>query len=287
MSEFCWSLSIALFDSYWRLYSWGHFECASWSFLVPFGVHEYFSSLANGSLWFLLKLLRETSFLVYLKCFLVDGLVTYVTAVLLGILQFYELFVLEWQIVRVFLFGLQHWISTHSQLVAELVLDKIRLSVVFQVLLKLWPIIRFQMGQFPYECSIFVVFIGCIRPSCNRSVAVFSHVGPYSFPCFQKGYIPLVFHLKYFFFFFVNIARSCESRMIFSVVCTSNFFQAIFPHLVRVLFTVFGICLSSSTGFPVVTIFFGIWSTSGELGRTAQLSQNNSWYLPPWEYGAD
>ena len=47
-----------------------HFEYASWSFLVHFGVHLYFRSLANG------------------KCFLVDGLASYVTAVLLEILLF-------------------------------------------------------------------------------------------------------------------------------------------------------------------------------------------------------
>ena len=37
---------------------------------------------------------------------------------------------LEWKIVHVFLFGLQHWISPHSQPVAELVLGKILPSVV-------------------------------------------------------------------------------------------------------------------------------------------------------------
>ena len=44
----------------------------------------------------------------------------------------------------------------------------------------------------------------------NRSVAVFSHVGPLYFPCFLKGHFLLELHLKYFFFFFfsVHIARS-------------------------------------------------------------------------------
>ena len=54
----CRSLSIALFYSYWRLCSWGHFECASWFFIVHFGVHLYFPSLANENLWFSFKLLR-------------------------------------------------------------------------------------------------------------------------------------------------------------------------------------------------------------------------------------
>ena len=64
-----------------------------------------------------------------------------------------------------------------------------------------------------------------------------------------------MFRLKYFLSFFVNIARTCVSRMIISAVCTSNFFQAIFLRMVRVLFPAFGTCLSSSTGFSVVSIF--------------------------------
>ena len=92
--------------------------------------------------------------------------------------------------------------SPHSQLVAEKVLGKVGPRVVFQVLLKHWPIIGFQLDQFVHECSIFVVFIGSIRPSCNRSVAGFSHVAPYNFTCFLEGHIPLVFQLSYLLFFF-------------------------------------------------------------------------------------
>ena len=122
----------------------------------------------------------------------------------------------------------------------------------FQVFLKLWPIIRFQQDQFLHECSIFVVLIGCILPPCNRSVAVFfSHVGSDNFPCFQEGDIPLVFHLKYFLFFFVSIAKSCVSRVIFSAVSPFNFFVQV----VRVIFTAFGTSQSSSIGFPLGSIF--------------------------------
>ena len=42
--------------------------------------------------------------------------------------------------------------------------------------------------------------LNCIHRPCNRGVAVFSHVRPYNFPCFQVGYIPLGFNLKYIFF---------------------------------------------------------------------------------------
>ena len=131
------------------------------------------------------------------------------------------------------------------------------------MLLKLWPIIRFRMDKFLHECFIFVVLIGCIRPPCDRGVAVLSHVGTNYFPSFQKGYISLSFHLKYFHFFLVNIARSRVSRMILSTVCTSNFLQAIFFHMVRVLLTAFGTYLSSSTSFPVVSIFMAFEAPQG------------------------
>ena len=98
---------------------------------------------------------------------------------------------------------------------------------------------------------MFVVFIGSICPPYNRGVAAFSHEAPYKSPCFQDGHIPLVFHLNYFLFFFVNNV----SRMILLAVCTSNFFKTIFFHVVRIFFTAFHTCLSSSTGFPVVSIF--------------------------------
>ena len=162
-----------------------------------------------------------------------------------------------------FLFGLQHWISPHSQRIAEVMLDKIRPSVLFQVLLKLWPIIRFQLDEFLHECSIFVVLIGCIRLPRNRGVTVFSQVGAYNFPCFQEEHIPLVLLLKYFLFFFVSISRSFVSRMILLTVCTSNFLLAIFLQVVRVLFTEFGTCLLSFTGFPVVSIFLTFEAPQG------------------------
>ena len=67
------------------------------------------------------------------------------------------------------------------------------------------------------------------------------------------------------FSFFANIARSCVSRIILSAVCTSNFFQAIFLYVVRVLFTAFSTCLSSSTGFPVLPIFLVYEASQGHL----------------------
>ena len=58
-----------------------------------------------------------------------------------------------------------------------------------------------------------------------------------------------------FLFLFVNNAWSCVRWMILSAVCTCNFFQAIFLHMVRVLFAAFCACLSYSAGFPVVSIY--------------------------------
>ena len=46
-------------------------------------------------------------------------------------------------------------------------------------------------------------------------------------------------------------------------VCTSNFLQVIFLHVIRVLFTTFGTCLSPSTGFPVMSIFLAFEEPQG------------------------
>ena len=72
------------------------------------------------------------------------------------------------------------------------------------MLLKLWPIIGFQLEQFLHKCSIFGVVIGFIHPPCNGGIAAFSHIAPYNSPNFQKGNISLVFDLNNFFFFLVD-----------------------------------------------------------------------------------
>ena len=152
---------------------------------------------------------------------------------------------------------------------------------------KLWLIIHFQLVQFLHVCSIFVVLIGCVRPPCIRGVAVFYHIGPYSFPCFQEGHIPLLLHLEYFLLF------SCKHRKILRKpddligslhieFASSNLpsngpgpFHRIW-HMSVVL-----------SRLPCSVHISGIWSTSGALGRTAQLSQDNIRSSPPWEYGAN
>ena len=165
---------------------------------------------------------------------------------------------LEIYFLHVFLFRLQHWISPLSQLVAELVLGKIWPSVVFtgvpETLANHW----LPTGSIPP------------RVFYNRGVAVFSHVALHNFPCFQEGHIPLVFHLNYFLFFFVSIARSCVSRMLLSAVCTCNFFQAIFLHMVQVLFTT---CLSSSKSFSMVSIFLAFEAPQGSWMYFSTLSR--------------
>ena len=137
------------------------------------------------------------------------------------------------------------------QLVAELVLGKIQLSVVFsgapETLAYHWLLTGSISPRMFYIC--------CIHPPCNRGIAIFSHDGSYNFSCFQEGCIPLALHLNYFFFFLVTITRSYISLMILLAVCTCNFFQAVLLHVVRVLFIESGSCLSSSTGFPEESVF--------------------------------
>ena len=97
---------------------------------------------------------------------------------------------------------------------------------------RILPIIRFQR----------VVVIGSIRPLHHRGVAAFSHKAPYNSPCFQEGHIPIVFRIDIFFFFLVNSARSCVSRMILLAVCLKEIRCTIFLHVVRILFTAHVCC---------------------------------------------
>ena len=78
-----------------------------------------------------------------------------------------------------------------------------------------------------------------------------------------SSHIPLVFHLSYLLFFFVHTTRSYVSRMILSAVGTSNFIDAIFLHMVLVLSTSFDTCVSTSTGFPVESIFLAFQTSQG------------------------
>ena len=164
------------------------------------------------------------------------------------------------------MFGLQRWISPHSQPVAGLVLGKIQPSVVFSGAPETLANLSLPTGSISPR-----VFYICCRhwfylPSVWQRRSYFL---PYS--SLQFSLLPGITHsfcfTSHFFFFFVNNASSCVSQVILSAVCTSNFFQAIFLHVVRVLFTTFGTFLSSPRGFPCDVHIFGIWSTSGELER--------------------
>ena len=122
------------------------------------------------------------------------------------------------------------------------------------MLLKLWPIIRFQLDQFLHESSIFVLLIDCIRPPCNRGVAIFSHVGPYYFPCFQERHNPPVFHLNYFLFFFIDVTESWVRWIDLSAFWISKILSNLLP-CGPVLFIALGTCQSSSASFSMVSIF--------------------------------
>ena len=65
------------------------------------------------------------------------------------------------------------------------------------------------------------------------------------------------------FSFFIDIIRFCVSQLILSAVRTSNFLQAIFLHMVQVFSPALGICLLSSTGFPVLSIFWAFEAPQG------------------------
>ena len=152
------------------------------------------------------------------------------------------------------------------------------------MLLKLWPIIGFQLHKFLHKCSISGIVIGSIHRSCNGGVAAFSHIAPYNSPSFQEGNIPLEFNLNYFFFFLVNSTSSCVSRMILAV-CTLNLFQAVFLCMVRVLFTAFGTRLRPLQASLWCPNCWHLQHTR-EVGRTAKLSQDNSRSSPLLEFGA-
>ena len=75
-----------------------------------------------------------------------------------------------------FLFGLQHWISPHFQLVAKLVLSKFRPSAIFSGAPETSEIIGFQLDQFLHEC-IYLLHGGRLEP-IKTGVAAFFHVAP-------------------------------------------------------------------------------------------------------------
>ena len=134
-----------------------------------------------------------------------------------------------------FLFGLQHGISSHSQFVAELVLGKIQPNVVFsgapETLTNRWLPTGSISPRVFYICCLDWVNKPSVQQRCG-----------YFLPCRSKQFslLPRRIHFscvssQVFPFLFVNNARSCVSRMILSAVCTSSFFQAIFLRVVRIL----------------------------------------------------
>ena len=83
----------------------------------------------------------------------------------------------------------------------------------FQVNLKLWPIIWFQLDPFLHKSSVFIFLVDWIHSPCNRSL--FSLIkNPSVFLAFWKDTLVLGFTSSIsFFFFFINITRSCISWM--------------------------------------------------------------------------
>ena len=99
--------------------------------------------------------------------------------------------------------------STHSQLVAELVLGKIQPSVVFSGVPETGQSLASSLINF----SISVLYL--VSSLVLSNLRAFAHIAPYN-SSFQEGNIPLVFNLNYFFL--VNSTSSCVSRMILLAV---------------------------------------------------------------------
>ena len=113
------------------------------------------------------------------------------------------------------------------------------------MLLKLWPIIHFQLDQLLHECSIFAVLIVRICSPCKRHNCFL--------PCSSRQFslLPGRIHSscvspQAFPFLFWKHHKILHKPMILLAVCTFNFFKATFLLMVQFLFTAFGTCLSSS-----------------------------------------
>ena len=170
-------------------------------------------------------------------------------------------------------------ISPHSQIVAELVLVKIRPRVVFAVATKCH---RLPTGSIYPQAFYTSCLHWLYSTSVQQRRSWFLPCRSLQFPSLPgKTHFSSVSSQVFFFF-----RKHCMSWVISSAVCTSNFFQAIFLHMTQVLFTAFGTCVIFYW-LPRGVHIFGIWSTSEELGCNARLFQNNSRSSPSWEYGAD
>ena len=131
---------------------------------------------------------------------------------------------------------------------------------------KLWPIICFQLDSFHHECSIFVVFIGCscFLPCSSLQFSLFP-VRPYS-SCVSPQVFPFLFckHRK--------ILHKLDDLVVnFHLEFPSSNLPPSGPgpfHSIWYMFVVL-------YGLPFGVHIFGFWSTSGALGCTAWLSQDN------------
>ena len=62
------------------------------------------------------------------------------------------------------------------------------------MLLKLWPIIWFQMDQIHHKSSVFISLVDWIHSACNRSMGIFSHKGSTIFLASMKYTFPFLFY---------------------------------------------------------------------------------------------
>ena len=88
-------------------------------------------------------------------------------------------------------------------------------------------------------------------------------VSPHNFHCFQEGLISLIYHLYYFFFFSIDIARSCVCRMVLFAIWTSNWFWAFLFFVIWFFFPSLFTCLFSFVSVPVVSKFLTFEAPQG------------------------
>ena len=149
------------------------------------------------------------------------------------------------------------------------------------MLLKLWPIIRFQLDQFLDESSIFVDLIDCIlqqRRSCflpSWSLLFSLFPGRIHSSCVSP---------QVFLFLFCKHCKILPKpdNLVGSLHIPSGNFSPCGPgpfhHSWHMSFVLFRL--------PCGVHIFSFRSTYGVLVRASQPSQDNSQFSPLWKYGA-
>ena len=191
----------------WRVsfeFGWGLFKWASWSFIIHFRVHMYFSKLVSGSFCFVffwvVLAFYETSFWSVFDSF------WWMDWISMWALFCWRFSIFRWsglyfsgRFCAYFSFNF----FTGFLFIYFFTFNWIWVSVwwilakcSFLLLLKLWPIILFQLDQLLHKNSVYLITLSdYVHPPCISGISVLSHIGPHYSPSFKKGQISFVFHL--------------------------------------------------------------------------------------------